>query len=155
MREWDIICRINTSAALWMIQDKGLNGNHESHEAVRCLSSWSYWSAISQSESEIMAIWWPMSQWQSGIVCAHHNQWQDKMIQITSWNCEIVFLLRFCNDTVKTLWMHFRFQRPEDFQSSENEWNFELQLTLILFTYNYRTLYFHNWSFSAVNSFSL
>ena len=51
--------------------------------------------------------------------------------------------------------MHFRIQRPEDFQSSENKWNFELQLTLILFTYNYRTLYFHNWSFSAVNSFSL
>ena len=27
--------------------------------------------------------------------------------------------------------MHFRIQRPEDFQSSQNKWNFELQLTLI------------------------
>ena len=68
---------------------------------------------------------------------------------------KIVFLLRFYNDTEKTLWMHFRIQIPGDFQSSENKWNFELQLTRILFTYNYRTLYFHNWSFSAVNSFSL
>ena len=33
---------------------------------------------------------WSSDHWQICIVCAHHNQWQDKMIQISSsieWNC--------------------------------------------------------------------
>ena len=98
---------------------------------------------------------WSSDHWQIWIVCAHHNQWQDKMIQITSsieWNCVSFKILKWHKGDPLNA---FRIQIPEDFQSSENKWNFELQLTWILFTYNYRTLYFHNWSFSAVNSFSL
>ena len=79
----------------WMILDWRLNGNHESHEVVRWLLSWFYWAAISQES-------WSVDQWQIWIVSAHHNQWQDEMIQITSWNCEMIFLFwdkRFYNDS--------------------------------------------------------